>query len=260
MGRKAEDLTGKKFGLLTAIKRVDDKIYQSGNRSVMWLCKCECGNEKIVAKTALVKNETRSCGCLKGENHKMSDTRLYEIWCGIKRRCKDSSRKDYEIYGGRGIEVCEEWDKSFNKFYNWAIKNGYDDTLTIERIDVNGDYTPQNCTWATKKEQANNKRNNILLTYDNKTQTISQWANELNINETTLRNRIQRGWPECKVFEKASTRTHQISFNGETKSLRQWAIHTGISYSTLQNRIYKFGWSIEKALTTQVNQTKKRGA
>lgn len=189
-----------------------------------------------------------------------SDTRLYEIWKGMKRRCNDSNRKEYRIYGGRGIKVCKEWETSFTSFRNWALSNGYNDTLTIERNDVNGNYEPLNCRWATKKEQANNKRNNRFLTHNGKTLTIAQWAKELNVHENTLRNRIKKGWSEEEIFSKEVQSAHNITFNGETKSLRQWSISTGINYSTLQSRLYEFNWDIEKALTTQTEGQKKRGA
>lgn len=190
----------------------------------------------------------------------ISDTRLYEIWRGMKRRCNDGNRKEYQIYGGRGIKVCKEWETSFNAFRNWALNNGYNDTLTIERNDVNGNYEPSNCRWATKKEQANNRRDNKFLTHNGKTLTVAQWAKELNIHENTLRNRIQKGWSEEKIFSNAVQSAHNITFNGETKSLRQWSISTGINYSTLQSRLYEFEWDVERALTTSTETSKKRGA
>ncbi len=190
----------------------------------------------------------------------MNNERLYEIWKGMKRRCYDTKRKEYKNYGGRGIKVCDEWVNNFSAFYNWALENGYNDVLTIERNNVNGNYEPSNCKWATKKEQANNRRNNQFLTHNGKTQTIAQWAKELNINENTLRNRIQKKLPEEKIFSGAVQSKHNITFNGETKSLRQWSIDTGINYSTLQSRLYKFNWDIEKALTTYTKTSKKRGA
>lgn len=190
----------------------------------------------------------------------ISDTRLYEIWRGMKRRCNDDNRKEYHIYGGRGIKVCKEWETNFGAFRNWALNNGYNDTLTIERNDVNGNYEPSNCRWATKKEQANNRRDNKFLTHNGKTLTIAQWAKELNIHENTLRNRIQKGWSEEEIFSKTVQSAHDITFNGETKSLRQWSISTGINYSTLQSRLYEFNWDIEKELTTSTEKSKKRGA
>lgn len=190
----------------------------------------------------------------------INDTRLYEIWRGMKRRCNDSKRKEYQIYGGRGIKVCKEWETSFGTFRNWALNNGYNDTLTIERNDVNGNYEPSNCKWATKEEQANNRRDNKFLTHNGKTLTIAQWAKELNIHENTLRNRMQKGWSEEEIFSKTVQSAHYITYNGETKSLRQWSISTGINYSTLQSRLYEFKWDVEKALTTPTETSKKRGA
>lgn len=168
----------------------------------------------------------------------------------MKRRCNDQERDEYDRYGGRGIIVCDEWANSFQMFRNWALNSGYNDTLTIERNDVNGNYEPSNCRWATKKEQANNKRNNHFLTYNGKMKTVTQWAEELNIHENTLRNRMQSGLTEEEIFAKSVQSTHYITFNGETKSLRQWSISTGINYSTLQKRLYKSNWDIERALTT----------
>lgn len=259
MGRKAKDLTGQKFGHLTAIKRVEDKIFPSGKHYVMWLCKCDCGNDKVVARSALVKGETRSCGCLKGESHGMSNTRLNEIWAGMKRRCNDPQRDDYKNYGARGISVCDEWQNSFVAFSNWALANGYNDTLTIERMDVNGDYEPENCIWATKEEQANNKRNNHFLTFNGETKTISQWSKELNISDNTIRNRINRGLTdeEALTITKGCGSKRGKTYQGKTMTLRQWAEHTGIPYRILCRRVWEEHWDLEKALTTPI---KKQGA
>lgn len=198
---KFQDLTGQRFGRLTVIKRVENKTYPSGQKKVEWLCKCECGKETTVSSQCLLNGHTKSCGCTKGEfirqkkaTHKESNTKLYRIWQAMKRRCYNANTKDYKLYGSRGIAVCDEWFNSFEAFEKWAIVNGYDDTLTIDRIDVNGNYEPSNCRWATPKEQANNKRNNHLLTYNNKTQTLQQWADEMNIKRSTILTRLNRGW------------------------------------------------------------------
>ena len=131
--------------------------------------------------------------------HGMYGTRLYSIWQNMKNRCYYIRSIEFARYGGRGIKVCKEWRESFQNFFDWAIRNGYADNLTIDRIDVNGDYCPENCRWATPKEQQNNRRNNHPLTYKGKTQTVSEWANELSISESTIRTRLWRG---CSV-EKA---------------------------------------------------------
>ena len=126
--------------------------------------------------------------------HGKTGTRIHDIWRSIKRRCYTKSHKEYERYGARGIKVCEEWVNSFQEFYNWAMANGYRDDLTIDRKDTNGNYEPSNCRWVTQKEQQNNRRNNHYITYNGKTQTAKQWAEELNKNYSTIITRLNRGW------------------------------------------------------------------
>lgn len=183
--------------------------------------------------------------------HGMIGTRIYNIWHDMKRRCYCKSRKSYARYGGRGITVCPEWQE-FMPFYDWAMANGYSDNLTIDRIDVNGNYEPSNCRWVTSKEQANNKRNNHMITHNGKTQTITQWADELEINESTLHSRISRGFSCEKVLTMPKgCRRKSITFNGQTKTVKEWSEYTGIKYRTLSKRIYELHWNIERALTTK---------
>lgn len=134
----------------------------------------------------------------------MSDTRLYRIWNGMIQRCYKATSDGYKYYGGRGIKICDEWtgEDGFWNFYNWAIRNGYADDLSIDRIDVNGNYCPENCRWATAYVQAHNKRaKDILLTYNNTTKTIKEWANHLGINHATLYNRFRKGWTVERILE-----------------------------------------------------------
>ena len=189
-------LKRKKFGLLKVI----DFAYMKNHRSY-WLCRCECGNEKIVAARQLKSGQTKSCGCLH-RKHGQFGTRLYHIWNRMKDRCYNENHKSYKDYGGRGVVVCDEWN-DFKCFEEWAITNGYDDDLTIDRIDVNGNYEPSNCKWSTKKEQANNKRNNHFVTCNGERRTITEWAEITGVTTQTIYKRLRRGWsPERAVSEK----------------------------------------------------------
>lgn len=129
---------------------------------------------------------------MSGKTHGMSNSRLYGIWECMKYRCSNPNRSEYPNYGGRGIIVCDEWRNNFRNFYDWAMCNGYDESLTIDRIDVNGNYEPDNCRWADVKTQANNTTRCIYITYQEKTQTLTQWCEELNLPYDTIRTRLRR--------------------------------------------------------------------
>lgn len=195
--KKCIDLSGKKFGKLLVCNRCSDYIQPNGQHKVMYECLCDCGNT-VVTRADYIKNgHTQSCGCLQGINlrkHGKGNTRIYEIWCNIKTRCYNKSNKRYLDYGGRGITVCDEWLHDFQAFYDWSMANGYRDDLTIDRIDNNKGYLPDNCRWVTQKEQQNNRRNNHLITYNGKTQTLAQWADEIGLSYKTIQSRIKRGW------------------------------------------------------------------
>lgn len=164
--RRIINLTGQKFGCLTVISRSVDHIQPSGTKRAKWLCRCECGNNVEVTGINLRRGKTKSCGCItkdlnrrrRGTFHGESHTKLYHVWSQMIQRCTNPKQKKYPIYGGRGITVCEEWKYSYLRFRNWAMTNGYAEGLSIDRIDVDGNYEPSNCRWATSLEQAANKR------------------------------------------------------------------------------------------------------
>jgi hypothetical protein len=204
-----KDLTGQRFGWLVVIQRVENI-----GRQTAWLCKCDCGNKKAVSYWNLVSEQTKSCGCMQHEinretakilatTHGGSYTRLYTIWIGMKQRCNYKKHKHYEKYGGRGIKVCTEWEHDFAAFREWAMSNGYSEELTIDRIDVDGDYEPSNCRWATYEVQSNNTRSNHYLTFKGETHTVSEWSKILDIPTSTIHNRLKRGKTIEQALKKA---------------------------------------------------------
>jgi hypothetical protein len=180
------DLTGKQFNRWFVIKYVGRK---------KWFCRCLCGVEKEVYSRYLRNKTSQSCGCLanektslRGKTHGMSHTRPYQVWRNMKNRCLNKNVPAYKHYGGRGITVCPRWKKSFDNFW-YDMKHDYDKLLTLDRIDNNGNYQPDNCRWANKETQGNNTRVVTKITFNNETKTLTEWAKYLNINRSTLANR-----------------------------------------------------------------------
>lgn len=214
------DLSGKRYGRLSVIKLDHVQIKPCGKNEMYYLCKCDCGNYKVVRACSLRSGNTTSCGCYVKEmlskrqtTHNMSKTALYKTWCNMKARCYNTKREDYSEYGGRGIKVCPEW-MIFENFQSWAMENGFKEEkvkgknlLSLDRIDVNGNYCPENCRWATNRQQANNKRNNIRFYY-----------------------------------------------NGQNLTLGEWSEVTGISYGTLSTRVHRLKWTIERTLTEPIHK------
>ena len=183
-------------------------------------------------------------------------TRLGSIYHNMKTRCYNQNYDKYQYYGGKGIAVCDEWLSSYDAFEKWAIENGYNDTLTLDRINVNGNYCPENCRWITRKGQANNRTSNRLITYNGETKTIQQWADITGISHKTISQRIASGWSIDKTMTTPiHTEFHNnpITFNGITLSKAEWARRLDLSSKAIANRIDR-GWSVEKALTTPASR------
>jgi hypothetical protein len=192
-----KDLTGERFGKLTAVKFSHRK-----EAHYFWLFICDCGNE-IIARTDSVGKKTFSCGCFQKEKvttHKETKTRLYRIRRGMINRCYRQENKDYLFYGGRGISICEEWKNSYEAFRDWANANGYTDDLSIDRIDPDGNYEPSNCQWVSSKKQANNRHGNRLITFNNETRTATQWNEFLGYPRDLIFNRLSAEWPIKKAL------------------------------------------------------------
>ena len=199
-----KDLTGQKFNRWTVVSRAqNDKRGQA-----QWHCVCECGNTSIVGGKDLRLGKSRSCGCLQkdtmsvlSKKHGHSHERLYRIWSVMRQRCKNKDVPEYKRYGQRGISVCAEWDNSFESFYIWAINNGYDNSLSIDRIDVNGNYEPSNCRWADNRTQARNKRNPHLIEFRGEKKMLIEWTETLGLNYRRIKSRLQKGnWTVEEAF------------------------------------------------------------
>lgn len=179
----------------------------------MWNCVCDCGNRKTIRETSLLGGDTRSCGCFQKEGiaararkHGGFGTRLYAIWNSMRQRCLNENHYAYHNYGGRGITICDEWN-DYNTFRDWAISSGYRDDaergeFTLDRIDVNGSYSPDNCRWANMKEQSRNKRDTVLIPFYGEVKPLIEIAEELGVEYTTAWKRYKNGLPIKEVFRK----------------------------------------------------------
>lgn len=197
-----------RFGKLTVIKFSYTK--RENDRYIDYYeCICDCGNKKITRRRNLLSKNVKSCGCLHLESvvkHGLRNTKLYSIWINIKQRCYNKNNTNYKYYGKIGIIMCEEWKNDVVVFYNWAIKNGYKEnkkrnTLTIDRIDNKKGYFPENCRWVTMKIQSLNRKSNVNFFYKKETYCIKEWCKILNINYSTLRYRLKKGWSFKKSVE-----------------------------------------------------------
>lgn len=201
------ELVGTSFNRLTILA-----VAESGRRGASrWLCRCVCGVEKIVLASNVKRGLTKSCGCLsleitreqgfKNAKHRDSNSRTYWVWASMKARCLNPKSQGYKLYGGRGIKVCDRWLNSYEAFL--ADMGEVPLGRSIERDDVNGNYEPNNCRWATTLEQMNNRRSNVIVEFNGRRQNISQWAREMRVSRALIGNRLRAGWPVEKALTQA---------------------------------------------------------
>lgn len=193
------NIIGMKFGKLTVIEKTNEKAKNNGE--FKYRCKCDCGNEVLVRGSHLKDGNSQTCGCSHRLTKRKENIRIYNIYQNMKERCYNKNCKSFKNYGKRGIKICEEWLNDYNCFYEWAIKNGYKDELSIDRINVDGNYEPNNCRWATRIQQANNTTQNVFITYHNEKKTVAEWARTLNMSYSKLNYRL-KNWDIEKAFNK----------------------------------------------------------
>lgn len=208
---KFKDLSGQTFGKLTVIC-ISRKVKSGKRERYYWKCKCDCGNMKEVRTDCLTYGMVRSCGCIKKEQdkinltkfhrHKLTNTHIWHVYYGMLKRCYNVNDKRYENYGGRGIEVCEEWKNSFDAFADWSFKNGYEDGLQLDRINNNGNYEPCNCRWTTAKEQARNRRSNVIVMYQGEKMTLIEASERSGLPYSTIHSRWRRGIRGKELFDR----------------------------------------------------------
>ena len=205
---KYKDLTGMRFGRLVVLKESEPTSTNKRN----WLCQCDCGSIVVKSDHSLRYNGTKSCGCIQKEqlakrNHEnrkwdIKNDRIHRIWGAMKHRCYSENDTHYSNYGGRGIKICDEWLNDFEAFQEWVLSNGYSDNLTIDRIDGDKGYYPENCRWATQKQQANNFSRNKILEYEGEKHTLTEWCEILGLNYGRTKARINAcGWTVEEAFE-----------------------------------------------------------
>lgn len=266
MGYK--DYTGQKFNRLLVLERLPN--YRNGY--TYYRCKCDCGNEIVVYSSAFVCGKTKSCGCYAIEKvkenmtkHGLRSTQIYKVWAGIKDRTNPNNGNCKNNYKKLGIKMCKEWHDSFEAFYEWAINNGYKEEklpngknkYTIDRIDNNGNYEPNNCRWVTNKQQSNNQTRNRLVTYNGKTQTLAQWRDELGFDYGVVELRLLKGWSVERAFTESTDKQMYYEYKGEMLNINQIAEKTGLTRTNVCNRIFR-GWDMERLMTQPARKIRRK--
>lgn len=253
------DMRGKKYNRLTAVEYVGS----SPNNGALWRFECDCGNKNFITSgSAVRRGTTKSCGCLNQEKrksrkkHGMIGTPIYNCWIHMHQRCQNPDCEEYVNYGGRGISICSEW-YDFQNFYEWAKSSGYSSDLTIDRIDNNGNYEPDNCRWTTMEVQENNKRNNHFIKYQGESMTISQCAKKAGVSRNALNYRLMKGMTAdeavAEIKDKEANpekydRHRYVTYKGNKMTITECAKQLGISKRQLTYYVVQKGMSADKAV------------
>lgn len=256
------DLTGRTFGRGTVLRRSEhDYIRPDGKgREVRWELRCECGNVYLARRSQLFSEKIMSCGCLKRDKsakrlrrHGQSETPEYIVWAGMIARCENPSHRSYADYGGRGIRVCAKWRESFPAFLTDMGKRP-GSRYSVERIDNDGNYEPENCRWATDIEQANHRRGNRIIEHDGESLTLAEWSRKLGISYGVIQSRLDRGWPASRALlpgnqSREASAMVMLEFNGERMCASDWERRVGLGIGTIRHRLRR-GWSVDRAIGT----------
>ena len=272
---KPNDLVGQKFHHLTVIQRGPDRIRKNGKRDVMWECECDCPNHTHVLLTGpdLKTGRIKSCGCVRYDHlykHGESGTRLYNLWGAVKTRATNPNIDRAKFYTGKGITICDEWKNDYAAFRDWILEEGYDENApygqyTIERINNNDGYSPENCKLVNLKAQANHKSNNRYITYMGITKTASEWAETIGISQDAMYDRLARCDSLDKVFKElvdinlrnniTNSQAYQdfiVENDGVSMYTSQWDIALQFPIGTVRNRIINLGMSNKEAVTIPI--------
>lgn len=260
-GRFHTSLDGDRFGRWTVISF--SHVLDSGH--AMFNCRCDCGTGKVVRGYKLQRGESLSCGCLRNEKsssrmttHGLSKHRLFATWLGMNERCRNPLNAAYPSYGGRGIFVCDRWHDIANFLAD--MEAAWTEGSTLDRIDNNGPYSPENCRWASYSDQSLNRRNNVRFTHNGKTQTIFEWAREIGMPPKTLWARLNSGWPIGDALTIPSSKTVKrsslVEYDGVKATIYDHARARGLNPVAIAQRIQRKGWSLEQAFNTPIRKYK----
>lgn len=242
---RREEIINKRFGKILVVDTILSKNY-----GIICVCNCDCGNEINLYPSQL--KTRKDCGCVPvNTKHGYSRTNEYSIWNAMMRRCYNENNFAYKNYGGRGILVCERWHIVGNFINDMGVRPSKNHS--IDRIDNNGNYCPENCRWVTQKEQCRNKRTNIIITIKGETNTLSYWCDFFKINRSVIIGRIRNGvLPEDSFFKpvRLVNKNRKFYVNGKNMTVKEMSIYLGIPKGTVETRLSR-GWSLDKIINTK---------